>query len=100
MLALNRPERRPLARPRLGVGFSRLFRFKGRSDEAGCLATVEVELEFETPSHLTPQASSPPPHLKRIARPSPGPPSPHESTAGAIIRASARIRHSTVTRSN
>jgi len=78
----------------------RRSRFKGRSDEAGCLATVEVELEFETPSHLTPQASIHSPHLKRIVRASPGPPSPLESITGDKIRARDRIRHNNVNRPN
>jgi len=48
----------PIVRPPWKLDYAHFFRFQGRSDEAGCLAAVEVELEFETPLPLTPQASS------------------------------------------
>jgi hypothetical protein len=59
-LAANAEEFRARARPQpsratpagsttLGIELLALFLIKRRSDKVGCLAAVEVELEFETP---------------------------------------------------
>ena len=94
MLDLNRPKRRPLVRPPVTRGKSIAFaRSRGRSDKVGRIATVEVALVRESPSHWTPEASALSCGCKRVAGIGTGQPGGFASGGGVHIRVGGQERH-------
>jgi hypothetical protein len=80
----------PLVRPPLGrQAKKRCSFFQGWSDKRGCLATVEVELEFETLQHRPPEAGVPIPASRRHSPNETGGPAASAAPAHHRIRGGA-----------